>query len=87
MNKKDQVLEIFTKHETTLYSIVEILDKLKIEEIPVNYKNIESIIRKLRMKEVVYRHKERDSNGDLQYAFKIKTSDIEPWVLNTKMSN
>jgi len=86
MNRKEEVLKIFTKHETTLYSIFEIMDKLKLDDTPTNYKNIENIVRNFRMSKVLSRHKEKDSNDDFQYAAKMKASDIEPWILNGKIS-
>jgi len=84
---RDQMME----NPKTLYSIPDLVDifktheQLKSKDADQKRKAIENMLRNLRVDKEIFRHVDRDENGDLQYAVSLPEAKIEHWVLSTTM--
>ncbi|MFV1982986.1 MAG: hypothetical protein ACC657_05535 [Thiohalomonadales bacterium] len=82
-----KVLKIMQEDPKVLFSVSDILNILKSDPLikdksdDKKYKTIDNQFRNLRGQNEIYRHIDRDINGDLQYAVTISDSKIEPFIV------
>lgn len=85
--KTSDIIAIFNKDKKTLFSISDILAEFELEDNALNNKRMLNTLRKLRIDKVIYRHVDKDSLGDFQYAVDIKTENIAIWVKKSYTTN
>lgn len=85
--KTSDIIAIFNKDKKTLFSISDILAEFELEDNALNAKRMHNTLRKLRIDKVIYRHVDKDSLGDFQYAADIKTENIAIWVKKSYTTN
>lgn len=85
------LFELMKKDPERLFSINDLMEiyknhhQLKTKEGRLEkYRAIEGVMRNLRVANKIFRHTDKDVNGDLQYAVSIPKNKIEVWILQTR---